>query len=53
MINDPLNIEVKSDKGCVPHDLVEKNSKLNIIYKSQFLKNLLKSFKFKKFISLC
>ena len=22
--NDPLNISIKSDKGCVPHDLIEK-----------------------------
>ena len=43
--DDPLNIEVKSDKGCVPHDLLNKKSKLNIIYKSskfkKFLKNVL------------
>ena len=24
--DDPLNIEVKSDKGCVPHDLLNKKS---------------------------
>ncbi len=41
-IKDPLNIEVKSDKGCVPHDLVAKNSKLNKLYKSQIFKNFLK-----------
>ena len=23
---DPINIEVISDKGCVPHDLIEQNS---------------------------
>ncbi len=41
-IKDPLNIEVKSDKGCVPHDLVAKNSKLNKLYKSKVFKNFLK-----------
>ena len=40
---DPTNIEVKSDKGCVPHDLLKENSKLNIIYKSSIFKNFLKS----------
>ena len=40
--NDPLNIEVTSDKGCVPHDMLEKNSKLNILYKSVIFKNFLK-----------
>ena len=40
--NDPLNIEVTSDKGCVPHDLLGKNSKLNIIYNSSIFKNFLK-----------
>ena len=40
--NDPLNIEVTSDKGCVPHDMLEKNSKLNILYKSLIFKNFLK-----------
>ena len=39
---DPLNIEVKSDKGCVPHDLISKTSKLNILYKSQLFKSFLK-----------
>ena len=24
--DDPLNILMTSDKGCVPHDLIEKNS---------------------------
>ena len=37
------NIEVKSDKGCVPHDLVGKNSKLNIIYKSNIFKKFIKN----------
>ena len=40
--DDPLNIEVKSNKGCVPHDLLGKNSKLNIIYNSPIFKNFLK-----------
>ena len=40
--NDPLNIEVVSDKGCVPHDLLTQNSKLNILYRlSDFKKFLL------------
>ena len=29
-LNDPLNIEVVSDKGCVPHDLLNQQSKLII-----------------------
>ena len=29
--DDPCNIEVKSDKGCVPHDLIPKNSYLNYL----------------------
>ncbi len=40
--NDPLNFEVVSDKGCVPHDLLNKNSKLNILYKSSIFKKFLK-----------
>ena len=39
--DDPCNIEVKSDKGCVPHDLIPKNSYLNKLYNS---------YEFKKFI---
>ena len=39
--NDPCNIEVKSDKGCVPHDLIPSKSYLNQLYKSN---------KFKEFI---
>ncbi len=39
---DPINIMVKSDKGCVPHDLVSQNSKLNKLYKSKIFKNFLK-----------
>ena len=36
--SDPLNIEVVSDKGCVPHDLISNNSKLNLLYKSSLFK---------------
>ena len=31
---DPCNIEVVSDKGCVPHDLIPKNSYLRKLYNS-------------------
>ena len=40
--NDPCNIEVKSDKGCVPHDMIPENSYLNILYKSKEFKNFIK-----------
>ena len=40
--NDPLNIEVVSDKGCVPHDLLNDNSKLNLLYNSSLFKIFLK-----------
>ena len=40
--DDPLNIEVTSDKGCVPHDLVGEKSKLNFLYKSKIFTNFLK-----------
>ena len=44
-LNDPCNIEVKSDKGCVPHDLVPSDSDLIRLYYSQefmsFLENVL------------
>tara|TARA_B100001964_G_C14215660_1_gene592654 strand:- start:981 stop:1766 length:786 start_codon:yes stop_codon:yes gene_type:complete len=40
-MNDPCNIEVKSDKGCVPHDLIPSNSDLNNLYNSvDFIKFL-------------
>ena len=39
---DPLNFEVLSDKGCVPHDLVGQYSKLNLLYKSSEFKKFLK-----------
>ena len=38
---DPLNIEVISNKGCVPHDLIEPNSQLNLLYHSLKFKNFL------------
>jgi len=38
---DPLNIEVISDKGCVPHDLINSNSYLNKLYNSSIFKNFL------------
>ncbi len=41
-LSDPLNIEVVSDKGCVPHDLLEENSKLNKLYNSILFKKFLK-----------
>ena len=39
---DPCNIEVKSDKGCVPHDLIPSKSFLNQIYKSDEFKEFIK-----------
>ena len=40
-INDPCNIEVKSDKGCIPHDLIPSSSDLNKLYNSiDFIKFL-------------
>ena len=39
--DDPLNILMTSDKGCVPHDLIEKNSDLNILYQSDIFKNFI------------
>ncbi len=44
-INDPCNIEVQSDKGCVPHDLIPLESDLVTLYNSsdfiQFLETIL------------
>ena len=44
-INDPCNIEVQSDKGCVPHDLIPPKSDLSKLYSSndfiQFLETVL------------
>ena len=39
--DDPLNIEVISDKGCVPHDLIHINSDLNKLYNSNDFKDFL------------
>ena len=39
---DPLNTEVVSNKGCVPHDMLNKNSKLNILYNLSEFKKFLK-----------
>ncbi len=39
---DPLNFEVLSDKGCVPHDLIDSESYLNKLYYSPIFKNFLK-----------
>ena len=41
--SDPCNIEVKSDKGCVPHDNIPKNSYLNQLYYSEEFKYFIKS----------
>ena len=40
--NDPLNRLMISDKGCVPHDLIDENSDLNILYKSEIFKSFIK-----------
>ena len=40
---DPCNVEVKSDKGCVPHDMIPKNSYLNILYNSNQFRNFIKN----------
>ena len=39
--NDPCNILVKSDKGCVPHDIIPKISILNNLYKSNYFINFI------------
>ena len=41
--NDPLNRLMISDKGCVPHDLINKNSDLNILYESEIFKSFIKN----------
>lgn len=41
--NHPCNIEVVSDKGCVPHDWIPENSSLRIIYNSSLFKNFIQS----------
>ena len=40
---DPCNIEVKSDKGCVPHDIIPKKSYLNTLYNSIEFRNFIKN----------
>ena len=44
-INDPCNLEVTSNKGCIPHDLIPNNSDLRKLYSSNififFLENIL------------
>ena len=40
--NDPLNILMTSDKGCVPHDLLSKSSGLNILYNSDIFKSFIR-----------
>ena len=39
---DPLNILMTSDKGCVPHDLLSKSSDLNILYNSDIFKSFIR-----------
>jgi len=39
--DNPCNIEVKSDKGCVPHDLISPHSFLNQLYSSIEFQNFL------------
>ena len=39
----PCNIEVFSDKGCVPYDLIPESSSLRIIYNSSFFKKFIQS----------
>ena len=41
--NDPLNILMTSDKGCVPHDLISKSSDLNILYNADIFKSFIKN----------
>ena len=41
LVDDPCNIEVKSDKGCVPHDLIPPHSFLNELYNSIEFRNFL------------
>ena len=39
----PCNIDVVSNKGCVPHDLIPENSRLRTIYNSALFKNFIQS----------
>lgn len=41
--NHPCNIEVISDKGCIPHDLVPPNSHLRTIYASEKFQHFIQS----------
>ena len=41
--NDPCNVEVKSDKGCVPHDLIPTKSDLCNLYNSADFKRFLET----------
>ena len=40
--SDPLNRLMISDKGCIPHDLIDKNSDLNTLYNSEIFKSFIK-----------
>ncbi len=40
---DPLNHLMTSDKGCVPHDLINKDSDLNLLYNSETFKKFIKN----------
>ena len=40
---DPLNRLMTSDKGCVPHDLINQKSDLNILYNSNIFKSFIKN----------
>ena len=39
----PCNAEVRSDKGCVPHDLIPQDSHLRSIYNSTIFQNFVQS----------
>ena len=41
--SDPLNRLMTSDKGCVPHDLINEKSDLNLLYNSEIFKNFIKN----------
>ena len=41
--NHPCNIEVVSDKGCVPHDLIPPGSHLRTIYNSKIFQSFVQS----------
>jgi hypothetical protein len=41
--NHPCNINLVSDKGCVPHDLVPPNSYLETIYTSKYFQHFIQS----------